>query len=129
MSNAIQISPSLSNRALSVSATNSSITWTLDYNQNILSGGPAQFVKFDNIGSTTAFVNISNSDTTSLVIAGTSVVGNSFPVAPNSSVIVQLFDQSGVANSVFNDGDGYCYITAATVEGTTILVITPVQTV
>lgn len=126
---AIQISNNLTTRALGVSATAAGITWTLDYNQNILSGAAAEFVRIDNIGSTTAFVNIANNNSVTATIPGSSVVGNTFPVAPNSSVTVQLFNQSGVASSAFNDGDGYCYITALTVEGTTILVFTPVQTV
>ena len=123
---AMQISAALDNLALGCSTTQADLTWPLIHNP-LPSGALPNAVKIDNINySEGVFVSITPT-TEVITVPGSSTIGNCFFIAPFSSVTVELF-AAGVnpANSAFNDGSGDCVISGITLNGTAIIVVTPV---
>jgi hypothetical protein len=129
---AYQLPISGSSNAIAVSDTSTIHVWTLDRSQletaTTLTGALPQYLKISNVGSITAYIAVSNNSSMDAVVPGSSVVGNTIPVFPNTSIDIQLFGQGGPASSVYNN-NGSCYIAAITVESTTILVLNAVQPV
>jgi hypothetical protein len=126
MSLPIAISTTLENLALGVSTSQATLVWPLA-SPALPNGGTAQYIQIDNIGSVTAFVRVAP-ETDTIVVPGSSTVGNCFPIAPNGSVTVQVIpDKTSAAITPFNDGNGNLAIDAITNDGTTIIVVTPVQ--
>ena len=125
MSLPIKISTTLETLALGVSTTQATLTWPLAH-PALPGGGQAQFIKIDNIGSVVAFVRVAP-DSDTIVVPGSSTVGNCFPVQPNGSVTVEVIPaNTNAATSPFDDGSGNCAIDAITNDSTTIITVTPV---
>ena len=133
MSFPIQISTTLENYALGVSTSQSDLLYLLE-TPLLPGGGTARFIKIDNIGSVVAFVRVAPATDTILVPGGFGNPGNCFPVMPLGSVTIELIPVNATpTDSPFNEiaplGPPQCWINAITNDGTTIIVVTPVQPV
>lgn len=121
-----QISNALDNLALGCSTTQADLTWSLQRNP-LPSGAQPRFLRFDNINNSTGvFVSVTPT-TETITVPGSSTTGNCFFVPPFGTVTIEVITPGqSVANSAFNDGSGNCVISTITLDGTAILVITPV---